>query len=234
MRISVIIPTFNEEENIRKLIPWLEANSSPENLLEIVVVDGGSRDNTVDIAEEVGAQVHRSTKSGRAVQLALGGKKAKGEILYFLHADTFPPPRFDEIILNAVRKQNPAGCFQIQFDPSSWALRLFEAFVRFPWMICRGGDQSLYVTRELYSRIGGFNPGLKIMEDLEIIRQIRRESPFHILSQRVITSSRKYQNKGTWRLQMLYAWVHFQYWTGVPNERIFENSKKWVQKDEYE
>ena len=231
MKISVIIPTLNEEKYIGELIQALIRKSDPNRLLEVLVIDGQSTDRTVEVAKLAGAVVYESQQRGRAAQLSLGGERARGDVLYFLHADTQPPKAFDKIIEKAVNQGCLAGCFQVRFEPSTRFLRFFEGFVKLPWMVSRGGDQSLYVTRELYSRIGGFNPTLKIMEDIEIIRRIRRETAFHILSHHVVTSSRKYQRQGAWRLQMLYAWIHLQYWLGVSTDRIYDNSKKWVQKN---
>ncbi len=231
MKISIVIPTLNEEEFIGSLLQDLPKKALPENMLEILVVDAHSQDRTVEMAEANGARVILTHKRGRAAQLALGGQHAQGDVLYFLHADTFPPKHFDRFILESVRLGYLAGCFGISFQPSSAFLRFFEKFVRLPWMICRGGDQSLFVTRNLYTAIGGYDARLKIMEDIEIIRRIRKNSSFRILSQKVISSSRKYQDHGAWKLQLLYTWIHLQYWVGISTNRIYMNSKKMVQKN---
>ena len=101
-QISIIIPVLNEEKCIAKIIGFLKENSYPKNIKEIIVVDGGSLDATVEIASKLGVQTIQSSR-GRAKQLNLGAKLARGSVLYFLHVDTLPPKNFDESILNAVQ-----------------------------------------------------------------------------------------------------------------------------------
>ena len=128
--ISIIIPVLNEEDHIGDLISYIHKNSTSENISEILVVDGESDDNTITVAKSVGALVLNSEK-GRAKQMNFGANKAKGDILYFLHADTLPPRNFDQHIINAIIINNEAGCFQMKFDSDNWLLRFFAGFTKY-------------------------------------------------------------------------------------------------------
>ena len=123
-KISVIIPVLNEAKIIGELLPYLIKNSSKENIKEIILVDGGSTDLTLDIAKPFNVDII-SCKKGRARQLNYGAKKATGDILYFLHADTFPPKEYDTLILNACLSGAETGCFRMKFDSKNPILSFF-------------------------------------------------------------------------------------------------------------
>ena len=98
-----------------------------------------------------------SSQKGRAKQMNKGAKKATGTILYFLHADSFPPQNFDSLIISEVQKGNLAGCFCMKFDHPHWWLRLAGWLTQFKSKACRGGDQSQFITRKLFNDIGGYD-----------------------------------------------------------------------------
>ncbi|NNG08876.1 MAG: glycosyltransferase family 2 protein, partial [Arenibacter sp.] len=139
--VSIVIPVFNEEEIIGSLLQHLQQEAAHKEVMEVLVIDGGSTDATVQIAKTHGATVVHSEK-GKAKQMNVGATHAKGNILYFLHADTFPPANFDSAIISAVEKEEKAGCFRLQFNSPSRFLRFFSWFTRFNIPLCRGGDQS--------------------------------------------------------------------------------------------
>ncbi|MEQ9582813.1 MAG: glycosyltransferase family 2 protein, partial [Arenibacter sp.] len=154
--ISIIIPTLNEAACIGNLLEYIKANSSPKNIKEIIVVDGGSTDGTPTLAKTLGAKTI-SSEMGRAKQMNKGAELATGHVLYFLHADTYPPKDFDVFILNAVHQSIASGCFRMKFDTSKKFLRFFAWFSRINNRICRGGDQSLFIHKDLFRKTGGFN-----------------------------------------------------------------------------
>ncbi|MEP0479976.1 MAG: glycosyltransferase family 2 protein, partial [Nonlabens sp.] len=166
--ISIIIPVLNEESSIIKLLNHLYDYANNASLLEVIIVDGGSKDATVKLVNdfaltnpEMSVQLITSEK-GRGKQLHNGSKVATGEILYFLHADSYPPKDYDLLIINAVRNHHPAGCFRMKFKSSHPWLIIIGWFTRFSWKASRGGDQSQYITRELYDQIGGYNTSIPI------------------------------------------------------------------------
>ena len=211
--LSIIIPVLNEEVMLNKLLKHLEVTSERPECIEILVVDGGSGDSTISVAEECGVKIFTS-KKGRAVQMNHGARNAKSETLYFLHADTFPPKKFDTYILNAVKAGYRAGCFRMQFDTQNLFLRFFAWLSRINHTLCRGGDQSLFINREVFSENGGFNESYLIYEDSEFIRRIYKTTQFKVLPKRVITSARKYRQKGWLKVQYHFAVIHFKNYLG--------------------
>ena len=225
-KISVIIPTLNEAVYISRLLMYLQEHSPAQNIKEIIVVDGGSSDDTAEIASDYGAIVMHSSK-GRAKQMNYGARKAKGQILYFLHADTFPPKKFDSSILKAVAQNHTAGCFRMKFDSNSTFLKFFASLTAFNHKICRGGDQSLFVTQSLFQKMCGFNENYLIFEDSEFIGRLYEVTKFKVLPQNVITSARKYEKCGTLRLQYHFGMIHLKNILGAGPDQLYDyyNSK---------
>lgn len=226
-QISIIIPTLNEHICIAPLLTYLNENSSAKNIREILVVDGGSMDDTIEIASDFGAIVLQSEK-GRAKQMNFGARKAKGKILYFLHADTLPPKDFDTLILESVSKRHEAGCFRMKFDTSNGFLSFFSWFSRINHKICRGGDQSLYVTKRLFRKTKGFNEAYMVYEDTEFIGRLYQKSDFKVLRQRVVTSARKYKQKGTVKLQYHFGIIHLKNILGAGPEELYDYYKRKI------
>lgn len=191
--VSVIIPTYQEETSIASLLETI-VKSSPH---EIIVSDGGSEDQTTDIATQTGANVI-SSKKGRAVQMNAGSKTATGEFLLFLHADTLPPENFPEIISHTLRAPNtPAGAFTFKLAGDLGAATLIESLVSFRCRFARKpyGDQGIFIRRSLFNAIGGF-PEIPVMEDLDFIRRLSGLGTIRITREPALTSPRRWQNGG--------------------------------------
>ncbi|MBC3845291.1 TIGR04283 family arsenosugar biosynthesis glycosyltransferase [Winogradskyella echinorum] len=156
-----------------------------------------------------------SSEKGRAKQMNLGAKHAKGEILYFLHADSFPPQRYDTLIINEVKKGNNAGCFRMQFDSNHWWLRLASWLTQFSWRACRGGDQSQFITRALFDEIGGYDEHYAIYEDNILINELYNRNEFVVINKKLTTSARMYRKHGIWKLQYLYWSIYVRKWFGA-------------------
>lgn len=226
-KISIIIPVLNEEKSISGIIDYLKEKSSPKNILEIIIVDGGSIDKTSQIALKKGAIVLQSQK-GRAKQLNIGAKHAKGNILYFLHVDTFPPHNFDLQIINAVQNGNNVGCFQMKFDSNSRFLSFFAWFTKVNHTLCRGGDQSLFITKKLFQETTGFNEDYKVYEDNEFIGRIYKVTDFKILPFKVKTSARRYKERGKYILQYHFGVIHLKNYLGAGPEKLYEYYRKKI------
>ena len=156
-----------------------------------------------------------------------GARASTGEILYFLHADTFPPEAFETQVKQAVQQGAGSGCYRLRFDFQHWFLRLNAWFTRFNIDALRFGDQSLFVRRDIFLQEGGFDERLHLLEDQEVIGRLRKKGPFVVLPQQVTTSARKYKAVGVYRVQAGYYLIYGLYRMGVPQEQLVQ-VYKWV------
>jgi rSAM/selenodomain-associated transferase 2 len=224
--ISIIIPALNEAATFRFFVESLRKRIEPLNIEEIIVVDGGSSDQTLEIAREQQDIKAISSETGRAKQMNAGAAVASGEILYFLHADTLPPPNF----INQIYRSNArAGCFRLKFcDTNSLTLKLAGYFTQFQGRIFRGGDQSLFVEKELFEKVGGFDERYDIYEDIELILRLRKLTRFHILQDHVETSARRFHENGIVRLYYHFAVIHAMAILKYPPSKLSGYYKKYV------
>ena len=198
--ISIIIPTYNEAAGIHQLVTYLLLHGGTL-LKEIIVSDGGSKDATLQLAAEAGAITVTSPDKGRAAQMNYGASLSKGDILYFIHADTFPPPTFGHDISKATEAGFDLGRYRTVFDSKKNILKLNAFFTRFDFFVCYGGDQTLFITRALFEHINGFNSNMLIMEDYDIVVRARTKGRYKIIPKNVLVSARKYDTNGWWRVQ---------------------------------
>lgn len=225
-KISIIIPTLNEVGNIKDAI----TTTQPSTNIEVIVVDGGSQDDTVEIAQSLGVKVI-SSPPGRAVQMNTGALAASGDILLFLHADTRLPTGFDMMIRTALQQPGSvAGAFALRIDASGWGIRWVEwgvnrrsHFWQMPY-----GDQAIFITKEIFQKIGMF-PELPIMEDFELIRRLKRNCKITIISVPVITSARRWLQKGILKTTLINQIVIIAYLLGVSPERI----RSWYRREKF-
>ena len=201
MSISVIIPTYNEVAAIGCLVQDLLRHGGAGQV-EVLVVDANSPDGTAAAARQAGATVLPAPKPGRAVQMNHGAAHATGDILYFVHADVGIHPDYVATLQAAVAQGHAAGCYRFRFDSPHPLLRINSFGTRFKGIMSRGGDQTLFITRALFERLGGFDERFVIMEDFEIIQRIRRVASFFIVPQDVLVSARKYETNGWLRVQL--------------------------------
>ena len=212
--ISIIIPAINEEEKLAPLLTYLKKNTEASSV-EIIIADGGSTDNTLGIARKHSVKIIQCEQKGRAVQMNEGARGASGTIFYFLHADTTPPKNFINQINAAVNDGNGAGCFRLSFDSAHPALRFYSWCTQFSLTLFRFGDQSLFVKKELFEKVGGYDESLTIMEDQKIVRDIRKVNGFTVLKNSVTTSARRYNNNGEIRLQLIFTLIVILYYFGA-------------------
>lgn len=229
--VSVIIPTYKEADGIGSLVRYLYEGNGTDNALEIIVVDAGSPDDTAVVAQQAGARVVQCPRKGRAAQLNFGASYATGSILYFLHADTYPPVGFSQEIRAAVEQGSGAGCYRLAFDHPSWFLKANAWFTRFHFELFRFGDQSLFVRRDVFSQIGGYREDMVVLEDQEITRRLRRAAPFQILPGPIVTSARKYRENGVWRLQSIYYLITMMHRLGASQQRLVNMYRTMIRQD---
>ncbi len=187
---------------------------------ELIVVDGGSRDETVALCRAAGCQVLTGPR-GRARQMNAGAAGAQGDVLLFLHADTQLPAQADELIDRALRRGALWGRFDVRIQGRSPMLPLIAALMN---LRSRGsgiatGDQAMFVRRDLFRRLGGF-ADQPLMEDIELSRRLRALGRPACLRQPVCTSGRRWDTHGVWRTIWLMWRLRWRYWRGVSPELL--------------
>ncbi len=213
--ISIIIPTLNEAENIPALKPLVQ------QVAEIIIVDGGSSDTTVQLATDLGLSVLH-TDRGRGAQLNLGAGKATSQILLFLHADTVLPQAFPNLVNNCLaQKEIILGAFSLGIESTSLPLRIISigANVRSRILQLPYGDQSLFIHKTDFEKLGGF-PETPIMEDYIFVNLAKKKGKVETLPQTVLTSARRWQKLGPVRTTCMNQLMILGYRLGVTPEKL--------------
>jgi rSAM/selenodomain-associated transferase 2 len=218
MNLSIIIPVLDEaaeiEAALRLLAPYRAHGA------DVIVVDGGSSDNTTGLACPLANQVLKSQR-GRAAQMNAGAAAARGDVLLFLHADTRLPDGADRLILDGLSQSHRAwGRFDVRFDDGG-ALRLIALMMNVRSRltgICTG-DQAMFVNRAAFDSIGGFPP-IPLMEDVTAATLLKRVSRPLCLHARVTTSGRRWRQHGIWRTILLMWRLRLAYYFGSDPDRL--------------
>lgn len=231
MHISIIIPVLNEElmigRTLQNILNILNIQTTDSLPCQIIVVDGGSHDRTLEIVKSFPVQVISQT-GGRAVQMNEGAKIATGEILLFLHGDTLLPADFADWVEKIMNTPGAiAGAFRLKVNASQPLLRLIEILVnvRSHYAHLPYGDQAIFLRAETFRKIGGF-PLMPIMEDFVFIRQLGKIGKIAIAPVAVITSERRWQKLGICQTTLINQLMIMGYWCGVSPEKL----AKWYRK----
>ncbi len=227
-RVSIIIPTLNEASNIEAALTCLQPWRARGH--EVIVADGGGEDRTADLARPLADRVVAAPR-GRAHQMNAGARAARGDVLLFLHADTRLPEDADRLILEGLERSGLAwGRFDIRIDGRLALLRIVA------WcMNCRSrltsvctGDQSIFVQRDLFTRLGGY-PGIELMEDIALSKLLRRYSRPLRIAHTALTSARRWEARGVLRTVLLMWWLRLRYFLGTSPAhllRVYEGSRR--------
>ena len=229
--ISVIIPTYNEAAHIQSAIKKLRQYDEANLIAEIIVADGGSTDDTACVAKAELVRVVISPKKGRAAQMNFGASFATQKLMYFLHADTTPPKGFTSDIADAITKGYNAGCFMLSFDYNHWFLKANCWFTRFDVDAIRFGDQSLFVSSDIFKNSGGFDETHIVLEDQELIKRLKKMTRFKIIKKAVSTSARKYLQNGIYKTQGIFFIIYFMYRLSYSQQKLVATYKKMIAED---
>ena len=213
--ISIIIPTLNEAENIPALKLLVQ------QVAEVIIVDGGSSDTTVELAADLGLSVLHTDK-GRGAQVNLGASKATSQVLLFLHADTVLPPAFPRLVNNCLtQKGTILGAFSLGIESTSWLLRIVSggANIRSRFLQLPYGDQSLFIRKTDFEKLGGF-PETPIMEDYIFVKLAKKKGKVATLPQTVLTSARRWQKLGPIRTTCVNQLMILGYCVGITPEKL--------------
>lgn len=212
MTISIIIPALNEGEYIHKTLKHLI--SLPGNF-EIIVVDGGSRDQTVRVVKEFNSVKLVSSEKGRGIQMNKGAKIAKGEVLLFLHADTcLPYNAYQGIVTHLQNKKNVGGSFFLKLDKDHLLLNFYSWCSKFSMVFFTYGDHGIFIRRSVFEQIGGYK-NISFLEDVEIQKRLRKEGNFKKLKYAVTSSARRFEKTGTTKQFFLDLFLILSYKLGV-------------------
>lgn len=211
MNISVIIPAVNEANHIGPVLHSVLRQPGP---FEIIVVDGGSSDDTVRLSRPY-ARVIRSERQGRAAQMNAGARIAEGETLLFLHADsTLPPGGLDCLRRLLADPAVLGGTFMLRFDSDRALLKFYAFFTRFRFLYFHYGDQGIFVRKPLFEQMSGFKEW-PLMEDIEFLQRLDRLGGRGLVKLPVTTSARRYLERGVLRQQLLNNGLVLLYLLGV-------------------
>lgn len=220
IQVSVIVPMLNEVAILPDLLAHLTHRQAQASAtVEVLLVDGGSTDDSVLVAKAAGFRVLHSAR-GRAQQMNTGAIQANGEYLLFLHADTRLPDQGIEHVLQALARGG-WGRFDVTITGSARMLRVIA------WMINRRsrfngiatGDQAMFVRRRWFERLGRF-PNQPLMEDIELSKRLRHCQHPQCLRAKVRTSGRRWMEHGIWRTIFLMWRLRWAYWRGVPADQL--------------
>lgn len=217
--ISIVIPTLNEAAELPETLRRLRR--VPE-VQEIIIADGGSGDDTVKLAEAAGCVVV-SSATGRGRQLRAGAERATGEVILFLHADTWVPPDAGEALLACLAQPGVAagGFYKTFRDPPNWLVRGSKFKCWWRLLVARRvmADQGIFLRRETLARIGGV-PDVPLMEEFELCQRLRPLGRIALADATVVTSARKFRKLGVLRTYALMWRVTVGYYRGVPLEEL--------------
>ena len=223
MNISIIIPVLNEEKKLSNTLADLKSFRHSGH--EVIVVDGGSTDNSLKLAREAAAhEVNYSvivSEPGRALQINNGAAIATGDVYLFLHADTVLPDNALHLISSIEHDKHYWGRFDIRFSSNRIIFRLIEFMVNLRSRLTSiaTGDQAIFIEAGLFKSIGGF-PQIALMEDIAISRLLKKKSKPVCLKAKVITSSRRWETNGVVATVLLMWKLRLYYFFGVPPERL--------------
>lgn len=219
--ISIIIPAHNEQENLSILIPYLETLIENQDAEIFVAISAKNSDETPVTHENPNINFLKCKQSGRASQMNSATAIAKGTILAFLHADVKPPATFILDIKNAIAKNNEAGFFSYQFDKESFLLKINASFTAKDGLFTGGGDQCLFIKKDVFQSLGKFNEAQVIMEDFEFFGRMKKEKiKYAIIKSDLIVSARKYETNSYMRVNLTNLILVLLFKFGYPAPKL--------------
>ena len=219
MQISIIIPVLNEVSWVIQTLTALQPLRKVGH--EVIVVDGGSDDQTMSLSKPLADKAIQSPQ-GRGRQMNAGAKSSSGDILLFLHADTFLPKDADRLIIGGIEsRKGDWGHFDVKFSGKHLLLRITELLMNLRSRMSQiaTGDQAIFVKREIFEAIGGF-PEMDLMEDIALSKILKRSRRPICLWQRVLTSSRRWETKGFFRTILLMWLLRIAYFFKADPKRL--------------
>jgi rSAM/selenodomain-associated transferase 2 len=211
VKLSIIIPVLNEADHLDEALARLFSFRWVVEDCEVIICDGGSQDNSLEIARRYSCRIEHSA-TGRAIQMNQGAAVARGRHLLFLHADSILPAELDRLLPGDARW----GHFRLRLDNDAFIYRVIEFAINLRSRVTRvaGGDQGLYFARDFFQSLGRF-PSIPLMEDVAICKMARRQAKPEIIASPMHSSSRRWQNNGVLKTILLMWSLRLAYCCGV-------------------
>ena len=215
-RISIVIPVLNEASCLDQNLNRLFRTPGVSDHCEVIVCDGGSEDNSLEVIRRYPCQITHSSR-GRAVQMNTGANLAQGKWLLFLHADSVLPNNF----INAIDTSSQWGFFRLRLDDDATIYRIIESAINLRSRFSRvaGGDQGLYFNKHFFESIDGF-PQIPLMEDVAICKSARRRASPKLIPATLTSSNRRWREQGVAKTVLLMWSLRLAYWLGVDPKRL--------------
>lgn len=217
MRFSIIIPTLNEQEDIEKCLMALQPLRQKS---ELILADGGSTDKTITLASPLVDHII-SCPQGRAIQMNRAANHARGDILIFIHADTFLPENALSLIESSLKRNKLWGRFNIELEGSSPLLKIIALLMNYrsKWTGIATGDQVIFVTKDLFNTVGHY-PNIALMEDIALSSMLKQYSPPACLEAKVRSSARRWEQFGLIRTILLMWSLRLRYYFGIHPDKL--------------
>ncbi|WP_162555708.1 TIGR04283 family arsenosugar biosynthesis glycosyltransferase [Reichenbachiella versicolor] len=221
--LSIIIPTLNEATNILQTVQLVKSNSSDSHSIEMILVDAGSNDNTVDLVRDIVDQVIEdgSLAGAKYKSLNSGAAIATGEYLLWLDADSVVPYQFDDLIVRHIEKGYVGGAFEFDFDNKTIKYQVLKWINRFRyWSTSKYfGDQGLFCSRKVFEEIGGY-PEEPIMEAAYFCRLLQKQGRIGTIKARMVTSARRFEENGFWKVFCFDTVLWLRFLFRLPTSRF--------------
>ena len=214
-KLAIIIPTLNEAQTLPSNLEALRSQGAP-----LIVVDGGSTDNTPALAAPFADQVLSATR-GRASQMNAGAQAAAAQVLLFLHADTALPPGAAQLIQSAIEQGHSWGRFDVRINSSSITLQVVSTLINWRSRISgiATGDQAIFVRKDVFDKVGGYD-NIPLMEDIALCKKLKRHSRPACLCAKVQTSARRWEQHGVWRTIFLMWTLRAAFFFGCDPHKL--------------
>ena len=227
--LDIVIPAYNEFENLCLLLPILKRGLAKDSINVIVVDSSRSNDGTPQLCIEHQVHYLQSSYTQRSQQLNAGARLGTNEVIMFLHADVIPPEDFYEQIFETVDAGIQAGFFSYQFRDKRIMLKLNAYFTRFDGFFAGGGDQCHFFTRDCFNKLGGYDNDALIMEDYELFDRVRALAiPYQLIRSDAQVSSRKYENNSYLKVNLVNLITFVKYRLGSDPRSLKESYEYWL------
>ncbi len=231
--ISIIIPVYNEQENLSKRLSFLSEQANKFSVEIIIANSPETTDESKKICEKYKNIIYLDCiKKGRATQMNAGAAIAKGDILMFLHADVILPEDFYHQVTTSIKDGNRAGFFAYNFDRKTFLLDINSKFTVKDGLFAGGGDQCQFFTKEVFNSFNGYNEDFCIMEDFEMMDRIRKEKiPFKIIQSKATVSARKYDDNSWLKVNLINGYVFLKYRLGYSPVKLRKTYKSLLREN---